>query len=333
MAPSTPSVPSHSQISGARKKRFPSPGGDGDSVFHQRDTKSSETASLDLQCVSPDRASAPTSDCEASKNRGPARLPALPFELLYSIASELRRSKTIFDFALVNQHLNGVAQQALVKESLIPQNRIRQFLEMLIKHQDLIKSVKAIDLGDYDCGHRMRCVCLGRPNFQPDELKFLGKAIAANTENSVHWSEIRKYRTISGQIWRRNHAFFLNVLLLLCPNITSIALELPAARWFDSSHPPAPTNVTPSELPALNEELPPVTPFHGPALGVMQKNLEVLIVKEDSKWKGPAKREVLFTPQDVCWRNMGKYTITLPGFVKLKHLDVPMVRIPCKHCF
>lgn len=277
--------------------------------------------------MTPDQVVEHSDACENAPNHGLARLPNLPSEILYSIASELRRSTSIFDFAPVNRHLNNVVQQALVREALIPKNHIRPFLEMLITRQELIKTVKAIDLGDYVCGHPVRCFCVGKANFDAASMKVLNKAISANTGRVVSLSEIRQHMRRPGPLWRKNHSFFFYVLLSLCPNITSVAFELPEIFAFDSSRPPLSMHLAPSELPVWNEEILPVTPFHGPVLGLMQKKLEVLIIKEDTKWKGPVKREILHTPQDVLWRNVGRYAITLSGFVKLKRLDLPMVSL------
>jgi hypothetical protein len=92
---------------------------------------------------------------------------------------------------------------------------------------------------------------------------------------------------------------------------------------FDSACPLRSANLAPHSLPALNPELPPVAPFQGAALQVLQQKLESLTISEDSRWKGPATLEVLDT-QNIFWRNIGKFTITLPGFCRLERIDVPM---------
>ncbi|KAF1848731.1 uncharacterized protein K460DRAFT_427990 [Cucurbitaria berberidis CBS 394.84] len=248
----------------------------------------------------------------------------LPFELLYAIAKGLCGTNDILNLARVNKNVSRVTREALIKELVIPRNHIKKLLETLIKHPGLIEKVNSVNFRDYGCGHHTECLCLGLPNFDPNTLKFLGKSIAVSTRGDVNWNEIRQGKRSSGPVWRKSNAFFMDIVISLCPNIKSITLELPEARAFDTGNPPRPVNLAPAKLPALNEELLPVTPFQGPALRLMQKNLEVLIILENSRWKGPAKTEMLRSPHDLPWRNMGRHTITLPGFAKLKRLDLPM---------
>jgi hypothetical protein len=132
-------------------------------------------------------------------------------------------------------------------------------------------------------------------------------------------------------IWPERQRFALDVLFSLCTNIKSVALQLPEAPRFEMDRPLPPAHPAPNTLSAINIKLPPVAPFNGLALDVLQKSLETLIISEDTRWKGPPEMEVLEVVQNRYWRTMGTHTITLARFVRLRCLDIPMSALGRPH--
>ncbi|KAF1943840.1 hypothetical protein EJ02DRAFT_399525 [Clathrospora elynae] len=318
MAPITPT-----NDSGARKRRVARPRS-GMTPHLPRETTIAEAALHDSQDTGQDNPTTPPDqDKEPFRDRKITGLLRLPCELLQIIGSKLTGSRDILHFALVNKHVNGIILETMARNLVISKKQIKRLLEMLVSHPALIIKVSSVDLGDYGCNNHEDCLCLGTPHSKPEIMKLLGPAIAANTQNTISWNHIRQAKRTPGPVWRKNQAYFLDVLLSLCPNIKSIRVELPEARPFNSDIPPRPVHLAPHHLPAPNPELIPVAPLQGPALQMMQQNLEELIIAEDTRWKGPITCEVL-EHQDISWRNTGKYTITLAGFSRLKRLDVPM---------
>jgi hypothetical protein len=120
------------------------------------------------------------------------------------------------------------------------------------------------------------------------------------------------------------HQACLDVLFALCPNIKTLKIGMPAAKLFDKNPPdvlPRPPN---SALPMVNPTFEPVTLLQGMALQLARKNLRSLTVAQNNKWSGPRRHEILLSPSDINWRWAGRHVITLQGFNKLEHLDVPM---------
>lgn len=317
-------APSHPQNTVARKKRWASPVSGTSTPNLRRESKQPDTAPQDTSENQPTAIVYSEPSRKTSNDSKSCNLLTLPSELLYSIASELNGSKAILNFALVNKHINAITQQALIKKLVVPGNRVKQCLELLIRNPDLIEKVNSVDLGDFDCDHRNQCRCLESLNFDSDTLEFLGKTIEANTGGAVNWRDIRGAKRAPNPFASRIRAYFLDVLLLLCPNLKSITLELPEASPFDVNRPHVQSNFALSTLPTPNDRMLPVSPIQGPALRVLQEKLEALTIKEDSRWKGPMKLEILSVHQDLTWKSMGKSAITLGGFTRLKRFDAPM---------
>ena len=330
MAPSAPSP--QPQATSRRNKRIANPTDESSTLHPPLQSTSADSVPSETQAVTPGRSSVHHRQRNV-RLRPPisSHLLRLPVELLHAIATNLCGSKDIINLARVNKHVYRVTQEALIKRLVVSKYRIKWVVELLTRRPHLCAKVSSVDLGDYGCAHVRECCFMPTPNFDRNALKALRKVIAANTGGQVSWNDIRQNKGASGPVWRKNNAFFLDILISLCPNIKSITLELPEARVFDASQPPRPDRLAPSQLPNLNTELLPVLPFHGPALRLMQKNLEVLTIAENTRWKGPAKLEILNHDHDVVWRNMGRHTITLLGFAKLKRLDMPMDLLGLPH--
>lgn len=165
---------------------------------------------------------------------------------------------------------------------------------------------------------------MGSIRFDLSLWNFFYKKIVSNTSNAVNATHILRPKRTPESIWRPNQALFLDLLICLCPNIKSMTLELPEARPFDVPRPTLFSSLGSAHLPTINQNFKPVSPFQGAALQILQKKLQVLVIAEDSRWKGPRKLEVLTTPRDISRMHVGKHTITLPGFTKLRSLDIPM---------
>jgi hypothetical protein len=251
----------------------------------------------------------------------------LPCELLELVASNLIGGAFITNLALTNKYLHGIVRKAMVRALVVSKKHIKSCIDMLARNPDLIHSVTSVNLSNFGCRHTLDChqdcSCLGTSNVNSDVFALIGRTVTRNSVSAITWTHIREAKYTRGTVWRKQQAFFLDVLLTLCQNIKSVTLELPAARRFDVGAPPRPMHLAPNTLPGLNPELTPVVPFQGPALQIMRQRLETLTITEDTRWKGPATLEFLGR-EDLSWRNMGKHTVTLASFSKLKRLDIPM---------
>lgn len=252
------------------------------------------------------------------------RLLELPSELLLQTALQLCGTKAIFSLSLVNKYLHGVAQEAIGKKLVIPTNRILDALKMLARVPELIPKVNTLELGDYQPPHDDRCLCLRDADFDNHATAILSAAITWKTQGIVGWDDIQVMKHVSGRVWPATHIFPLDLLVSICPNIKEVTIELPRKSDFDKT----PTRISSSSLiqdfPIVNSEYMPVIPFDGVAHIFLRSKLEALTIPEVSRWKGMPQLEVINIPDDMKWREAGKFIITLPGFTRLKYLDVPM---------
>jgi hypothetical protein len=311
----------------ARKRRVASLSSGTDTPHLQRDKTIADPNLRDSSTVDPDHTGvSPNRSTEAPEDCKDASFLGLPCELLEIVASHLSGSKYIIELALVNKHVHSIVRKTMVRDLVVSKKHIKSCIDMLARHPDLMSCVTSVDLSNFGCDHTLAehdCDCLGTPNFKPDVSAIIGRTITRDSRSAITWTQIRDAKYTRGTVWRKQQAFFLDVLMTLCPNIKSVTLELPAARRFDMGAPPRPIYLAPNPLPGLNLELIPAVPFHGPALQVLRQRLEVLTIAEDTTWKGPATCEIL-EGGDTSWRNMGKLTVTLSEFPKLRCLDIPM---------
>jgi hypothetical protein len=320
-----PSTPPHA----ARKRRVASPSSETDTPAHLPRNTTIADPNLREALNGQDLAnvSSPQSTKILNLKGKDASLLGLPCELLELVASNLIGGAFITNLALANKHLYGIVRKTMVRDLVVSKKHIKSCIDMLARNPDLINCVASVDLSDFGCGHMLDCHqdcrCLGTPNFKPDVFALIGRTITSNSGSAITWTQIREAKYTRGTVWRKQQSFFLDVLLTLCPNIKSVTLELPAARRFDVGAPPRPMHLAPNTLPGLNPDLIPVIPFQGPALQIIRQRLETLTITEDTRWKGPATLEFLGR-EDLSWRNMGKHTVTLADFPKLKRLDIPM---------
>ncbi|KAH9861691.1 hypothetical protein J1614_011444 [Plenodomus biglobosus] len=250
---------------------------------------------------------------------------SLPNELLEMIAFNLPGYSHMLNFALSNKYLQSITEAAMCKKLVVSKKGIKGFLEALSRHLPLGEKVISADLGDFSCMGRLQCAC-PTADLEKDMVVFLTHVIASRTNHTVDWFQLRRSGQGSGPMWTAKEAFFLDALFSLCPNLKSLTVELPQAMPFDGAGPPVALSNAPVPLPSPNLELPCSPPLQGAALYLAQRNLEVLTIAEDQRWKGPQKHEML-TNSNVTWRALGKHTITLAGFRKLKKLDVPLAAL------
>ncbi|KAI8938156.1 hypothetical protein NX059_005822 [Plenodomus lindquistii] len=228
----------------------------------------------------------------------------------------------MLNLALSNMQLSDVAKEASVKKLLVSKQGILGFFRVARRQRILGDKVLSADLGHFSCFGRSQCAC---PTAKIGSIMgdFLNEVIASRTDGTVDWLQLKRDRQGAGPIWTRLEAFFLDSLFSLCPNLKSITIQLPQHLLFDSFSPPVTAPLT-SPLPTPSPELLCHLPFHRGALYIAQQILEALTISKDTRWKGPQKLDVLAYASDVLWRGLGKHTITLWGFRRLKRLDVPL---------
>jgi hypothetical protein len=255
------------------------------------------------------------------KNVGLFRLPE---ELLHAIAVELCGSKDILQLSLTNKQLNTIAHDAMLNKLVVSSNKIHKLLEFLTKRPECMTKVLDVDLGDYGCACRMRCTCVITV-FEREMLGSLARYIALNCAYPINTLQEWITNCTTPPLWGRKQAFFLDLLVAACPNIKSIAMELPeSADAFEIASPPSPLGLSPSTFPARNPEMKSFTPFRGRTLQVMKDHLQTFTIAVDSRWKGRMQLEFLSDQRDADWRKAGRPHITFPGFTMLRRLDMPM---------
>jgi hypothetical protein len=231
-----PSTPPHA----ARKRRVASPSSGTDTPYLPRETT---RPGPNLRNTYADSTSSDQSTHIPNlEDRKDASLLGLPCELLEIIASSLIGSKHIFNLALANKHVNSVVRKTIVRDLVVSKKHIKGCIDMLARHPDLINCVTSVDLSDFGCGHALDCpdcLCLGTPNFKPDVLEFIGRTITNNSDNTITWTHVREAKYTRGTVWRKQQAFFLDVLITSCPNLKSITLEVSSAVQRDCPRSPS----------------------------------------------------------------------------------------------
>ncbi|KAF1970984.1 hypothetical protein BU23DRAFT_197729 [Bimuria novae-zelandiae CBS 107.79] len=184
-----------------------------------------------------------------------SRLLKLPNEVLLSIAGKLIRNRDLCQLSLVCYRFRDVAQEALVKEALLPPYGMRGFIRTLCDRPDLHEKINSVDLGDYDYTGRSR-----------------------TGVRLEHWSHYSKCRELVGNevrnefdggsfnitfVWGKEHRFYLGVLFTLCPNIKEMGLRLPA----------------------LGNTIMLVNPFYGALRRLLENQLQILEIRETEAYK------------------------------------------------
>jgi hypothetical protein len=143
-------------------------------------------------------------------------------------------------------------------------------------------------------------------------------------ENTIEFNSLSSYRPSGHSIRSDRHQFCLDVLFGLCPNIKTLSIRMPDAKFFDGIPIPILPNPHSSGLPIANPDFEPVRPLQSTAFSAMRHSLRTLVITADTKWAGLFQHEILLDRSQVRWRRTGKHIITLQGLNKLEHLDISM---------
>jgi hypothetical protein len=248
----------------------------------------------------------------------------LPAETLLQIASLLCGSNAIINLSRVNKRMHSVTEEAMAKELVVHESRLTMAIEWLAFHPDLITHVSTVDLG------ALRATSDYAPRdhgFSAAVSHVLRNSIWIDSPNTIGLASLSSYKHPDSSIWSYRHQYCLDVLFSFCPNIKTLSIRLPDAKIFDRnlvSIFPIPHS---SALPMANPDSEPVTPLQGVGLQLMRKALRTLVIASDIKWAGPFQYEILRDRSQIEWRRTGKQIITLQGFNKLEHLDIPMITL------
>ncbi|KAF2868146.1 hypothetical protein BDV95DRAFT_610116 [Massariosphaeria phaeospora] len=191
----------------------------------------------------------------------------LPNEIVTAIATKLTHNRDLYNLALVNRRLRDVAQEAMVKHLVLPENRVRMFVAALWSRPDLAQRIKRVDLGDY--GKKM--VALEQDKLGGDIAKLFVKLV-----NQVPLQRYTAPKT-RYQIWPQGRMFYFAILVSLCSNLESLCVEFPPMHTSLGSEP---------------QEC--LSPFHGPGLQLLQDRLQKLTIVEPTSWKGRYMHNLCF---------------------------------------
>lgn len=148
----------------------------------------------------------------------------LPDELLLFIAQRLCDNGDLCRFSLVCRKLKDIAQEALLKEVVLPTYTLcsmRELVRALCDRPDLCDKIRSVDLGGYSCpGHPTHV-------FGGPEEDYFYKCRGLVGEE-VFDKTIDRYASVQPTWPRlREQPFFLDVLIAACPNIKGLTLRLP----------------------------------------------------------------------------------------------------------
>ncbi|KAF2646445.1 hypothetical protein P280DRAFT_464669 [Massarina eburnea CBS 473.64] len=233
----------------------------------------------------------------------------LPDELLLCIAAKLARNTDLRRLSLVNKKLKGIAQEALVKEVLMPPNGIIKLLDTLCGRSDLAKKVKSVDLGDYQFpavrsptgginDERLSIFNLDKSSL----FRRLRSSIDETNGEGLFARIIAAIGKEQGAIWTPSHQYFLDILIALSPSLKELTIRLP-------ERPGDPVQLLLLHS-FLNSDSSPtldlVDPFQGPALQLLRERLRVL------------------TLSSATFKSLRTHNVTLRSMSQLVRLSIPM---------
>ncbi|KAL5381100.1 hypothetical protein DPSP01_007356 [Paraphaeosphaeria sporulosa] len=218
-----------------------------------------------------------------------SRLLTLPDELLLSIAQRVHRNVDLCQLSLSCRKLNTVSQETLVKEVLLPSNRMLQLIRTLCNRPDLCEKISSVDLDDY--------TKTGPPQLLPwiaewRCLKRCRNIVAAEVFDEIvsdeHADDVQL-------LWSKNHRFLLDVLIASCPNIKKLSLRLPGSEQ------------DPLFIISGSEDITLLDLFSGVSRRLLGEQLQSLTIRETDS------HTTLFRTPNV----------TLAFFSNLTHLSIP----------
>ncbi|KAF2714505.1 hypothetical protein K504DRAFT_496433 [Pleomassaria siparia CBS 279.74] len=227
----------------------------------------------------------------------PPRILELPNEILAAIA-QFATNRDLCHLSLVSRRMRDVAQSALLKPARIPHNGIRKFVETLADRPDL-RLIKEVDLGDFGCDQHDA----GLGECAPEMLEKLERLVS-DIKGDEQWSKLIKEQK-GGDYYKTygtDSSFFLAVLLIIAPNISTLSVELrPLA------------NMTTTRLVSLSSPEIWMLQVHGrlfdePLTHLLEDRLEELTIPANTS----------------CFKGDHLRNISFINFNTLKRLNVPM---------
>lgn len=247
-------------------------------------------------------------------------LAALPKEILQQIAWECSDSKDALHLAMANEQVYEALRGILQRKLVLTKNNTWRILQGLQDRPGLGAKVKEVSLSNFECPRTRTALFYGRAQALQNLLAIAQGTFSAVPEVAEIWQSIAREMDKYSEhwwerdaVWEPNETLCLDILLLKCPNITSITMELPEA--FQERAPKPPGNRRPQIRGRVCS-----WPFQNLALPILQAQLKVLIIKEDFAWQGPLSFE---STQNLGATNNCVQKITLGGFKKLQHLELP----------
>lgn len=151
----------------------------------------------------------------------------LPDELLLKVARCLERNIDLRQLSLTSRKLRDVAQEALVKELVLPNAGIRPLLETLCNRPDLCEKVTHIDIGQF--------IFTGRtsPIFELEKWRYYSECRkVAGRKHPGQFDNLGQALDGYRQLWPDTQLFFLDMLVLMCSNLRRLSMMLP--RYDDA---------------------------------------------------------------------------------------------------
>jgi hypothetical protein len=220
----------------------------------------------------------------------------------------------------------------MAKNLLIRESHFKETIVWLARHPHLMNSVKAIQI--VNCGYIEAAgyLSLYDNSFTPRDLSFsphvkttLRDLIYKQHDGKAIWEHIHtdgRLVNFTGFI-AFSTQYYMDLLFKICPNIKSAKVPVHGPKGFGLPG-PDPLPVFTSDLPMANPDCILITPFDDTSLQVMLDSLESLTISQDLQWTRPTQRELLTSSVHGSNSRIGRPPMTLRGFKKLQHLDVPM---------
>jgi hypothetical protein len=256
-------------------------------------------------------------------------LEELPDEILLQIATHLKGSGAVTNLSLVNKKIHAVANEAMARNLVIRESNFKEAIVWLARHLHLINSVKSVEIIGRGYVEAAGYLSLDEIPFAPSDLLFsphvettLRELIYKQHDGKVTWEHIHNYGRLTGNAAFETQ-FCTDLLFKICPNIKTAKAQLRGPEYFDWMD-TNPIQASMSDLPMVNSDCELNTPFYDTALQVLQNSLESLTIAQNRQWAGPVQRELLISSVHVSNSRLGRPPMTLRGFKKLRHLDVPM---------
>jgi hypothetical protein len=248
---------------------------------------------------------------------------SLPDEILIQIATHLGGHGALPRLSRVNKYLHAIANAATAKNLVIHPRHVEHAIQWLARHFNLIECVKSVNIVPAQIRSPTKCDDLSQMESSQEVAELLREVIPAVNNQTLALDDLREGEPISGEVWTRDVKFFLGVLNMICLNLDTLEIQMPAAARYGRKprHIPFVLNY---QLPMVNIDCVPLSPIQGVAFDSLRNKLRSLTIVPHNTWAGPVKREILTTQIHVEFRSVGRGYIRLRGSNRLQHLDIPM---------